>query len=56
MTISLGLALAVMLVGLIYLCMTKAWSTIFTYMFLAGLIVVLLSFGGHFTASLTGGH
>lgn len=47
MTISLGLALAVMLVGLILLIIKKSWDAIWGYMFLAGLIVVLLTFGGH---------
>ncbi len=56
MTLSLGLALVVMLVGLIVLIVQKRINEIWGSMFLAGLIVVLLSFGGHFTASITGGH
>ncbi len=50
MTISFALAVAVMLVGLIVLCVQRRFNEIWWGMFLAGLIACLLAFGG--TASL----
>lgn len=54
MTISLGLALAVFLVGLIVLLVQRRFNDIWHIMCLAGLIAVLLTIGGH--ASLVIGH
>lgn len=47
MNISLGLALAVFLVGLIVLCVQRRFNEIWSIMCLAGLIAVLLTLGGH---------
>ncbi len=47
MDLSIGIALLVMLVGLVYLCINKAWATLFGFMFLAGLVALLLKFSGH---------
>lgn len=52
MTISIGAALLVFLVGLIVLCVQRRFNEIWGSMFLAGLIALLLLFGGHITASI----
>lgn len=54
MNVSFGLALAVFLVGLIILCVQRRFNEIWYGLFLAGLIALLLTVGGH--ASLSIGH
>jgi hypothetical protein len=54
MDIELGLALAVFLVGFIILCINKRWADLAHIACLAGLIAVLLTFGGY--VHLAAGH
>lgn len=47
MDISFGLAVAVMLIGLVAMVMAKRWNEIFYICFAMGLLAVLLKFAGH---------
>lgn len=55
MDISFGLALAVMLVGLVAMIINRRWAEIFYICFAMGLLAVLLKFAGRAALSLHGG-
>lgn len=47
MDLYFGLAVLVMLVGLVVLLVQRRWNEVWSAMFLAGLIACLLRFAGH---------
>lgn len=54
MDISFGLAVAVMLVGLIAMCIKQRWPEIFYICFAMGLLATLLKFAGEASLSVHG--
>lgn len=54
MNLSLGLAVAVMVVGLVVMCIQKRWNDITYIMFFAGLLAVLMRFAGEATLRIGG--